>query len=273
MHPRRSFLPILLVLWLLFASTACSTFMGSSSPVVDRIQKSGELRIGMTGDYPPLNMVDRNGESFGLEPDLAKALAQSMNVELVVVNKTFQELLAALESGEVDAVMSGMGMTPERNMKVAFVGPYFVSGKAVLTKSATLARARSMSDLNPARLRMSVLAGSTSQAFLSKAAPSAKVTATPTTEAAIQLVIDGGVDAMFADHASCMLAVLRHPEAGLSTVVSPLSFEPIGMALPANDPLLVNIVQNYMTTLEGTGLLEQLRERWFEDPSWLERLP
>ena len=56
-------------------------------------------------------------------------------------------------------------------------------------------------------------------------------------------------------------------------MVSPLSFEPIGMALPANDPLWVNIVQNYMTTLEGTGLLEQLRVRWFEDPSWLERLP
>jgi polar amino acid transport system substrate-binding protein len=240
---------------------------------VDRIKKSGQIRVGMTGDYPPLNMLDRSGENFGLEPDVARALARSLGVELVVVNKPFSELLDALRSGEVDAVMSGMTMTPERNLDVAFVGPYLVSGKAVLTKSATLARARSMSDLNPARLRMSVLAGSTSEAFLKKVAPSATVNASPTYDEAIQQVIDGTVDAMFADHPACMLAVLRNPEAGLSTVVSPLSFEPIGMALPANDPLLVNLVQNYMTTLEGTGLLEQLRKRWFEDPSWLDRLP
>jgi polar amino acid transport system substrate-binding protein len=273
MNRTRSVLPALLFSCLLLATGACSTFMGSSSPVVDRIRTTGEIRIGMTGDYPPLNMLDRSGENFGLEPDLAKALAQSLGVKLVVVNKRFDELLAALESGEVDAVMSGMSMTPERNLKVAFVGPYLVSGKAILTKSSTLARAQNMSELNPARLRMSVLSGSTSESFLKRVAPSAQLTATPSYEEAVQLVIDGGVDAMFADHPACLLAVLRHPHDGLSTVVSPLSFEPIGMALPANDPLLVNIIQNYLTTLEGTGLLENLRQRWFEDPSWLDRLP
>lgn len=272
MTERRFVLPALLAACLLLA-TACSTFMGSRSPVVDRIQKSGKIRVGMTGDYPPLNMLDREGRNFGLEPDLARALAQSLGVELVVVDKPFGELLGALRSGEVDAVMSGMTMTPERNLEVAFVGPYLVSGKAVLTKSSTLARARSMSDLDPSRLRMAVLSGSTSESFLKRAAPGATVTPTANYDEAIAMVIDGRVDALFADHPACMLAVLRHPEAGLSTVVAPLSFEPIGMALPGDDPLFVNVIQNYMTTLEGTGLLEQLRKRWFEDPSWLERLP
>ncbi len=273
MSLRRSLTTIALAFSCLGLTTACSSIMGAGSPVVDRIQKNGEFRVAMTGDYPPLNMIDTAGENFGLEPDLAGALAKALGVKLTIVPVEFSKLLETIEEGDADAAMSGMTMTPERNMNVAFVGPYLVSGKAILTKSSTLARARSMGDLNPGRLSMSVLAGSTSQAFLERVAPTARLTAAANYDEAIQMVKDGRVDAMFADHPVCMLAVLRNPDSGLSTVVSPLSFEPIGIALPANDPLLVNLVSNYMTTLEGTGLLEELRRQWFEDPSWLGRLP
>ena len=76
-----------------------------------------------------------------------------------------------------------------------------------------------------------------------------------------------------ADYPICVLSVLRHPEQGLATLLSPLTIEPIGIALPANDALLVNLVQNYLNALQGTGALEALRARWFEDASWLDQLP
>lgn len=34
----------------------------------------------------------------------------------------------------MDIILSGMTITPERNLKVAFVGPYLVSGKSILTR-------------------------------------------------------------------------------------------------------------------------------------------
>jgi hypothetical protein len=37
--------------------------------------------------------------------------------------------------------------------------------------------------------------------------------------------------------------------------------------------LFVNLVQNYLKSLEGTGLLDQVRLKWFADPSWLLELP
>jgi polar amino acid transport system substrate-binding protein len=76
-----------------------------------------------------------------------------------------------------------------------------------------------------------------------------------------------------ADYPICVLSVLRHPDQGLATLVTSLTIEPIGIALPANDALLVNLVQNYLNALEGTGALEALRARWFEDASWLDQLP
>jgi hypothetical protein len=34
-----------------------------------------------------------------------------------------------------------------------------------------------------------------------------------------------------------------------------------------------NLIDNYMETIEATGILSALRAKWFEDPSWLEELP
>lgn len=63
------------------------------------------------------------------------------------------------------------------------------------------------------------------------------------------------------------------PDQGFATLAAPLTIEPIGIALPPNDALLVNLVQNYLNALAGTGALEALSARWFEDASWLDQLP
>ena len=129
---------IVIVFILLFAvgcaQTNSTVANASATPVIDRIQKSGTLRVGMTGNMPPLNMTSKEGELMGYEVDLARAMAKSMGVKAQLKTMPFAELLPALEAGKIDMIISNMTITPGRNMKVAFVGPYFVSGKAFLTK-------------------------------------------------------------------------------------------------------------------------------------------
>ena len=64
------------------------------------------------------------------------------------------------------------------------------------------------------------------------AIPEATLVTTSTYEEAITLVKGGEVDALVADYPITAVAVLRNPGAGLLDVVSPFTFEPIGMALP-----------------------------------------
>ena len=78
--------------------------------------------MGLSATQPPLNMKNRAGEIIGLEVELAEILAQSMNIELRFVERPFAELIDALENDEVDLVISGMTITPERNARVAFAG-------------------------------------------------------------------------------------------------------------------------------------------------------
>jgi len=244
----------------------------SASPVLDRIQNRGELIVGTMGNMPPLNMTSKDGEIFGLEPDLAKMMAGAMNVKVKFVTKPFSELLPALQAGEVDMVLSGMTITPKRNLKVAFVGPYFISGKAFLTKVKTIAMAKKTAEVNSPNTKIVALKDSTSQAFAEAVLDKTTLFTTGTYDEAVDMVLQDKVQAMIADYPICVVSVFRYPEAGLLSVVTPLTYEPIGIAIPANDPLLMNWTTNTLNSIEASGMLDELRLKWFARGSWLEKL-
>ncbi len=244
----------------------------SASPVLDRIQKRGELIVGTMGNMPPLNMTAKDGEIFGLEPDLARLMARAMDVKVKFVTKPFNELLPALQNGEVDMVLSGMTITPERNRKVAFVGPYFISGKAFLTKIKNIAYADEAEDANNPKTKLVTLKDSTSQAFAEAFLDKTTLFTTGNYDEAVDMVLQDKVDAMIADYPICVVSVFRYPDAGLLSVVTQLTYEPIGIGLPANDPLLINWTQNTVNNIEGSGILDELKLKWFARGNWLNKL-
>ena len=244
----------------------------STSPVLDRIQARGELVVGTMGNMPPLNMTSKDGEIFGLEPDLARLLAENMNVKVKFVTKPFNELLPALQNGQVDMVLSGMTITPERNLKVAFVGPYFISGKAFLTKIKTIAYADEAEDVNNPNTKIVALKGSTSQAFAEAFLDKTTLFTTGTYDEAVDMVLQDKAQAMIADYPICIVSVFRYPEAGLLSVVTQLTYEPIGIAIPANDPLMMNWTHNTLNNIEGSGILDELKLKWFAEGDWLNKL-
>ena len=249
-----------------------STTAASPSPSLDRIQKRGELIVGTMGNMPPLNMTTKGGDIIGFEPDLAKLLAKAMDVEVKFVKKPFSELLPTLQNGEVDMVISGMTITPERNRKVAFIGPYFISGKAFLTKIKTIAYADEAEDANNPNTKIVTLKGSTSQAFAEAFLDKTTLFTTADYDEAVDMVLQDKVHAMIADYPICVVSVFRYPDAGLLSVVTQLTYEPLGIAIPANDPLLMNWTRNTLNNIEGSGILDELKLKWFARAQWLDQL-
>jgi polar amino acid transport system substrate-binding protein len=209
---------------------------------------------------------------MGLDIDLARRLAESMDVRVKFVEKPFAQLFEALRAGEVDVLISGISITPERNARAAFAGPYFVSGRSVLVKSGNLEQLDELDEINRPAVTLVVLEGSTSQRFVETVVPRAKLVTKPDYEAAVSALLKHKADAMVADHAVCILSTLRHPDADFATLEIPWTLEPIGIAMPPGDFLLHNMIQNYINALVMTGELEELHQRWFEDASWLIRL-
>jgi polar amino acid transport system substrate-binding protein len=104
------------------------------------------------------------------------------------------------------------------------------------------------------------------------AIPEAKLVLTKNYDEAVDMILQDKVDALLADWSICVVSTLRYPNKGLISLITPITYEPLGIALPPNDPLLVNLVENILDEFRGSGGLDDLKAHWFEDHSWLKEL-
>jgi polar amino acid transport system substrate-binding protein len=274
---KKRVLPIIPVLVSIFFFACSQHNLGtyvltSPSPVLDRIQRRGELVVGTAAGMPPLNMMTKDEKIIGLDADLSRYIADAMEVKLRLEPMAFKDLLPALEAGKVDMVISGMTMTAYRNRRVAFVGPYLISGKGLLSRQATLAAITDPDAIDLAGVKLTALAGSTSADFVRTVTPRAQFVPAQDYDEAVKMVIDGRVDAMVADQPICLISVARYPDQGLLAVIAPLTYEPIGIALPANDALFINLAGNFLTGLQDSGTLERLKDQWFQSGDWWDQM-
>jgi len=257
----------------LLALAAALPLNALAGDTLQRVIDFKVLKVGMSGNQPPLTMANREGGLMGFDVDLAKALADAMKVKLEIVAIPFGELMTALENDKIDMVISGLSITPERTEEVSFVGPYMMSGKSILTKNSTLSDIKASREFNRKDLKLLALSNSTSASFVRAVAPNAQLVEITSYDEGVAMIIDGKADAMVADMPVCVLSVLRYPDAGLATLEQPLTVEPVGIAVSKDDPQFFNLVDNYLRAYEKTGILSQLRDKWFEDSSWIAALP
>ena len=239
--------------------------------VLDRILKKRELVVGTTGTQPPFSLTTKSGEIIGLDADLAKLIATSLGVKIRFSKMLFSELIPALESGKADMIISGMTMTSERNAKVAFIGPYYLSGKGILCKEKSLA-VLDKEGLDSPKFRVAALKEATSQSFVESATPQAKLVAVASYDEALDFLFRDKIDVLVADFPFCLYCVSRYADKGLAVRGGRLTFEPLGIGV-REDALLLNWLENFLKILTVGGELTKLNDRWLQDTSWINQLP
>ena len=120
---------------------------------------------------------------------------------------------------------------------------------------------------------MIALKNSTHTSYVKSVAPKATLIEVSSYDEGVAMLIDDKADIMVADMTQCILAVMRFPEAGLTTLDKPLTVEPIGIAISKDDPQFFNLVDNFLRAYEKTGVLTQLRKKWFEENAWIAAMP
>lgn len=106
---------------------AVATVSGTLNQVLD----AGVIKIAVPQDSPPFGSVGTDGEPQGYDVEVAKLVAESLEVELELIPVTSTNRIPYLETGRVDLVISSLGATPERAKAIYFSSiPYapFFSG-------------------------------------------------------------------------------------------------------------------------------------------------
>ena len=91
---------------------------GNAGGVLARIRKRGRLRVAMEPFFPPQEFIDatQTGQDrfAGADVDLAKMIAEYMDVELEIVPMDFVDVLPALTEDKCDLAISALAFTPSR---------------------------------------------------------------------------------------------------------------------------------------------------------------
>jgi ABC-type amino acid transport substrate-binding protein len=253
---------------LLFAALLLAGIAASASdtPVMDRVLNNKVLVVGTSGNMPPMTYKLQSGDVAGLDMELAQLMASGLGVKLKVVVMPFPDLVDAVKSGKVDVAISNITATLARNRHVAFSTPYLISGKCVVTKQKEMATMENAEAVNGKKVTVAVLKGSTSEEFASMLMKDAKLIDVNSDADGIDLVRSGKADAMLSDYPVCMAAVNNNPDAGFVASFSKLTYEPISIALPGNDPLFLNWTNNFVSRLKTTGAIDGLMQQWLGKP-------
>ncbi|HUM68790.1 MAG TPA: ABC transporter substrate-binding protein [Chloroflexota bacterium] len=245
---------VIALLWLAFLS-ACR----HQDDAWQRIQETGVLKVGLDPTYPPFEVADANGV-FGLDVDLANALATDLGVQTEFVLFGYDGLYDALATGQVDVLLSALVIAPERTKDFAYSTPYFNAGEILIVRQDEETMVR-MEDLPGRTLAVELGAlGHVEATTWAKRLPNLMVVPYPTADEAMTAVIHGEADAALVDAISGRL-FLRET-VGLKRTAVPVTVEPFAIVTRIGDRRLLTELNNSLARLQTNGKLDNIINHW-----------
>lgn len=122
------------------------------------------LKVGMEVGYAPFNWYQnndannaypiQNGYANGYDVQMAKLIAEKLNMKLEIVPSDWDSLLGpAVNSGKIDLVIAGMSPTNERKESLDFTDSYYNSDIVVVVKKdSKYANAKTLNDFSGAKI-------------------------------------------------------------------------------------------------------------------------
>ena len=182
-------LVIILCAGLLIAAKSVRDDLSSQS-TIEQVLQRGVLRVGMS-TFVPWAMKDKQGNLVGFEIDVAKRLAQDMGVKVEFVPTKWSGILPALLTGKFDMIIGGMGITPERNLKVNFSQPYDYTGMSIVASKKLAKGFKTLSDFNKPSVTIAARIGTTAAAAAKKFTPNANLRLFDDESQAVQELLNG----------------------------------------------------------------------------------
>lgn len=158
-----------------------------------------KITVGIKFDQPGLGQKTPQGYE-GFDVDVATYIAKKLGYEENQIE--WKESKSAdretmLQRGDVDFIAATYSITPERQEKVDFAGPYLLAHQDVLLR-ADDDKIKSPEDLNDAKL-CSVTGSTSAQNVKEKLAPKAQLQPYPAYSACLPGLQNGAVDALTTD--------------------------------------------------------------------------
>ena len=106
-----------------------------ATTLLEQIKAKGKLVVGTEAQYAPYEFKDFDANFVGCDMWLAQQIADSLGVELEIVDMSFAGIIPAVQSGQVDLGIAAFTNTPERAEEIDFSDLYETSAQLLIVKT------------------------------------------------------------------------------------------------------------------------------------------
>jgi polar amino acid transport system substrate-binding protein len=217
-----------------------------------------KVRVATDATWFPFEFVDeQTQEIVGFDIDLIKAIAEKENLDIELLNVSWDPLLAGMAQCQYDASISAMTITEERKQSFLFSDPYFAAGQQVVVR-ADNTNISGVDDL------VGKTAGAqlgTTGAIELETMEGVTLRAYDEIGLAFQDLMNGQIDAVVADDALAQGFIGRNPTR-LKSAGESFTAEYYGIAVCKTNTALVERLNRGLAALEAEGYIDQLVEKW-----------
>ena len=225
------------------------------------------LRIAVDEDFPPFSYKEQTGALNGFNVAIANAICEDLRLICEFSARRWDDLLPALERGEVDAVIAGVNVTEQAVETADFTGAYYRSlGRFAVRKQNPIVKA-DMRSL--AGKRVGVVRGTSHEAWINQYFPRSNIRSFGTLKDGLEALRAGVVDSFFGDALQIMFWLTGTASEDCCRFVAGGYNDPnyfsrgMAIAVKRGNTELRDVLDYGLDRLQSSGRFAQIFRRYF----------
>lgn len=243
----------------------------ASADVLGNITDKRVIRFGVS-EFAPWTMRTKSGELAGFEIDVARKIAADMGVRPEFKVYKWNDIIPALQQGEIDVIAGGMAITPRRALQVNFSRPLATTGVSIAVNKEKAKDVTRLEQLDDERVIVvsvaDTMALDVSRTFL----PEASLRIAATAEEAEKMILENKAHAYLATEPEVNFLVIQHSDKVYAPIPEPFMASAEGLAVKRGEQGLLNFLDAWVTANQTDRWLIATRRYWFETMAWTEEV-
>ena len=261
---------LLLALTMVLALCACSKKSNQGNADLNLIQP-GKLLMVTNAAFPPYEMTDDAGNIIGIDPEIAKAIADKLNLELVIDNIDFDAALISVQENRHDVILAGLTYREDRDLVMDFTDSYATGYQVIIVKKGDTTIAGTNDDLQLVdadgnvleNIQIGVQRGTTGEIYCQDAHGNDHVTSLDNGSVAVQALLNGQVDCVVIDRGPAQEYVKANQ--GLEILEAEYVIEDYCAAVDEGNTDLLNAINTALNELIADGTVQDIIDKYITE--------
>jgi polar amino acid transport system substrate-binding protein len=250
------------VLLLFFCATV-------SADMLDEILERGTIRVGVA-EFVPWTLKNKSGDLIGFEIEVARKIAGDMGVKAEFKVYIWEDIIPALQKGEIDIIAGGMAITPARALRVNFSRPLATSGVGLATNTLMTSDIESLRQLDAPETVITAVKDTFAASVAGTIFPNAELRVFSGRDDAEAEILEGRAHIYLASLPEVQFLVLKYDDVVDLPIAEPLIGNSEALAVKKGEQQLLNFLNAWVTARQSDKWLPTTRDYWFTTLDWTE---